>query len=139
MIIEENMKDRAKELMKKYPEFFKNCGIECGNGWLELIRFVCEMFRSYITRNDISAAEFRQIKEKFGYLRIYFSASEPINAVDTPMDKRIHNEINLIEELSSLICEDCGRIKNADVKVTTAGPGWIRTLCEDCRKKGYEK
>jgi hypothetical protein len=58
-----------------------------------------------------------QIKDKFGGLRFYCSASEEIMKL-----------VEEAEEKSYSICEKCGSMD--DVK--QVGNGWIYTLCKNC-------
>ncbi len=92
----------------KYSGMFKDCfDFSVGTGWLPLVVSFCEHFPDY---NIV------QIKEKFGDMRLYLSEGS----------SAAYDFIGVLETLSSLICEDCGR--PAEVKTT----GWIRTLCTDC-------
>ena len=91
------------KLYEKYPDLFSNrnkspmesCmswGIECNNGWYELLSSVCwqikrhekniEDHKKYLEKNDPEKlkdepeylpVKFDQVKEKFGGLRVYFS------------------------------------------------------------------
>ena len=93
-------------LFEKYPQLFSNTskscmescmcwGIECNNGWYELLSSVC--WRIFQHENNIAdrvrirnennkendqsdldyvPVKFDQIKEKFGGLRIYFSGGD---------------------------------------------------------------
>jgi hypothetical protein len=64
----------------------------------------------------------QQVKEKFGTLRFYCPGSDAI-----------HKYVWLAERLSAVTCEDCGKPGNANPS------GWIRTQCEDCRKRLAQK
>jgi hypothetical protein len=136
-------------LFKKYPQLFSNSskscmescmcwGIECNNGWYELLSSVCwrifqheqniseriEVRNKYGTPNDQSDLEyipvkFDQIKEKFGGLRIYFSGG----------DDYVEGVVSMAEEMSYKICEVCGNSGKPNKG------GWITTLCNNCRNK----
>jgi hypothetical protein len=136
-------------LFKKYPQLFSNSskscmescmcwGIECNNGWYELLSSVCwRIFQheqniseriavrnKYGTPNDQSDLEyipvkFDQIKEKFGGLRIYFSGG----------DDYVEGVVSMAEEMSYKICEVCGNSGKPNKG------GWITTLCNNCRNK----
>lgn len=137
------------KLYKKYPDLFSNrtkspmescmCwGIECNNGWYELLGSVCwrisqhetniENHRKYLEKNDPEKlkdepdyfpVKFDQVKEKYGGLRIYFTGG----------DDYVEGVISMAEEYSYKICEVCG---NAG---TPNKGGWITTLCESCRNE----
>lgn len=87
-------------------------GVEVGVGWTSLIEPLFELCAK-------EGVEVVQVKEKFGGLRFYVSnASE-----------ELYKAIDKAETESFHICEHCG----APGKL--GGKGWIKTLCEPCRKK----
>lgn len=59
-----------------------------------------------------------QVKEKFGTLRFYCGGTEAIDKY-----------VRLAERLSSVTCEDCGKLGKAN------DSGWIRTQCDECRNR----
>ena len=114
----------SDNIMEKYPDLFRQStekfspmafGVECGHGWRHIVESVCESLEG-------RGVEFRQIKEKFGALRIYWSA---------PSDSAgyVAGVIALAEAVSTKTCESFG------------GPGerrdgwWIVTLCDECHSK----
>ena len=139
-------------LFEKYPQLFSNrgksrmesCmywGIECNNGWYELLSSICwRIFQheqniseriavrnKFGTQNDQSdldyiPVKFDQIKEKFGGLRIYFSGG----------DDYVEGIIDMAEEYSYKVCEVCGNSGKPNKG------GWITTLCNNCRNKDKE-
>jgi hypothetical protein len=96
-------------------------GIECGDGWFELIYNLSKDI-SNISK-DIYAT---QVKEKFGSLRFYWGGDgltkDQINTIEELIDNA--------EDLSYSTCEECG--STVDVKQTE---GWIMTLCKKCMKE----
>lgn len=136
-------------LFEKYPQLFSNrtksrmesCmywGIECNNGWYELLSSICwrifqheqNIYERIATRNkfgtpndqsdlDYVAVKFDQIKQKFGGLRIYFSGG----------DDYIEGVVDMAEEYSYKVCETCGNSGKPNKG------GWITTLCNSCRNK----
>ena len=127
------------DLYERYPDLFKNknktimesCmawGCECGAGWCELINSVCYIIKEHeenknYEKKEYIAVKFDQIKEKFGGLRIYFSGG----------DDYVEGVIRMAEEMSYKICEVCGNKGKPNKK------GWIKTLCENCKSKSFEK
>ena len=115
------MSDWRNDLMIEYPDLFKYCSIDVGDGWENIIKSLCTMMTEYThivrSHNDeapTGPVHFRQIKEKFGTLRIY--ASNVSVAQDA--------YISFAEEISKHVCETCGN----PGKIRSGG--WIRTLCD---------
>jgi hypothetical protein len=129
------------QLFEKYPEIFSNrlksptescmsMGIECGDGWYDLINSICQIVESLnknikdrnrlIAGNNEEIIDFKfdQIKEKFGGLRAYYSGGNDY----------IRGLVTMAETMSYKICEVCGN------KGKPNKGGWISTLCEGCRK-----
>lgn len=129
------------QLFEKYPEIFSNrlksptescmsMGIECGNGWYDLINSICQIVESLnknikdrnrlIAGNNEEVIDFKfdQIKEKFGGLRAYYSGGNDY----------IRGLVSMAETMSYKICEVCGN------KGKPNKGGWINTLCDGCRK-----
>lgn len=141
------MKQELQDILfNKYPTLFINrnksiqesCmafGIECGDGWYDLIRSVCWEIKQheenielrkkynpdYLT--DYQPTKFDQIKEKYGGLRIYFNGG----------DDHVKGVICLAEDMSFNICEVCGN------KGKPNQGGWISTLCDLHRRSCNEK
>jgi len=97
-------------------------GIECGDGWLDLLERTCRWLERIIsgltTREDLLPCA-TQIKEKFGELRFYMDSSTDVM-----------REVIEGARLKSLqTCEFCG------------APGelrfnkWYRTTCEPCERE----
>jgi hypothetical protein len=137
------------KLYEKYPSLFINkdksiqesCmawGIECNDGWYDLLSAVCwrifQHEKNIAERirvrneagkeNDSSDLEyvpvkFDQIKEKFGGIRIYYSGG----------DDYVDGVVSLADEMSYKICEVCGNSGKPNKG------GWITTLCDNCRNK----
>ena len=113
-----------QKLEKRYPQFFNKrqstgmqmLGIECGDGWYELIDSLCNTLSRMTLHEDFG---FTQIKEKFGALRIYVTESN-----DEVNDLLEHAEV-----ASMGICENCG----SSEEVTTEGKSWIKTMCSKCK------
>jgi len=130
-----------QELIEKYPKLFvqrnkpmtETCmcwGIACGDGWLWIIDLLCGAIQDYIDNYSTcikgewikpKQAEFSQVKEKFGTLRIYVDNS----------CVRIENMVDFAEYISSRTCEICGSME--DVSQTKGA--WINTLCKKCMKE----
>jgi len=125
-----------KELFRRYPALFRKpgseCdtapiderGIECDDGWFDLIDRLCRACESEIeTLNSHSVARndwprVAQIKEKFGTLRFY---------VQGQLSDALRTQILQAEaEESARTCESCGALG----QLRTGQ--WIRTYCDPC-------
>lgn len=137
------------KLFEEYPELFSNknkspresCmawGIECGDGWYDLLSAVCWRISQHEeniadrvrirTQNekpndqsdlDYIPVKFDQVKEKFGGIRLYYSGG----------DDYVMGVISLAGEMSYKLCEICGNSGKPNKG------GWIITLCDNCRTK----
>ena len=108
----------------KYPDLFKKSnlvfGIECDDGWLDLIDAVCAVAAS----NTKELPTIRQIKEKFGTLRFYADGITP----------ELRGAIRVAEALSAKTCEHCGNKGR-----TRAIRKWFSTLCRPCAVEKYSE
>lgn len=132
------------QLYEKYPQLFVNknktpmespmCfGIECGEGWYDILSSLCWMIKQHEeniseririrnkvgTQNDKEdldyfPVKFDQIKEKFGGLRVYFSGG----------NEYVEGLVGMAEAISYKICDVCGN------KGEPNKDGWISTRCE---------
>lgn len=88
--------------------------MEVGQGWRQIIRAVVSTIQN-------SGGTIRQIKEKFGGLRIYFYHP------DDATNFKLNSLVDSAEEICSVICENCGRpgkLRNIT--------GWMKTYCDAC-------
>jgi hypothetical protein len=123
-------KELQDQITAKYPKLFAQkdlpptkslmCfGMEVGDGWYNIIDTTCKVIQDYLDSNpSVSQAEFVQVKEKFGGLRMYARGG----------DDYTQGVISIAESLSFKTCERCGN----PGKQTNAG--WIFTLCQSCKK-----
>lgn len=118
-----------KQLQQKYPELFKNLdgepnltalafGLECEDGWYDLIDELCKDIQTYVVSENKKQPIITQLKEKFGGLRFYCSNK----------DDYILKRIKEAEEKSLTICEICGSPEGVlDRK------GWWKVKCINCK------
>ena len=120
----------------------------CGKGWYPLIVKIFKKFREVEEKSAFwwERIIVEQIKEKFSGLRFYFSV--PVDwyfeyldgkLVEHSIDDELEDFVHSVENESYEICEYCGKTKAEDPTVKSAGPGWIKTLCDSCRKTKDEK
>lgn len=114
------MKPELEQQLKNDFEFLRtgspiygDYDIEVLDGWYDLLYKMCTEVQT--TGGDF---EVRQIKQKYGRLRVYYLTSDP----------RIEEIVDRYETLSETVCEECGR------------PGVYRkehiiVLCDECTHK----
>jgi hypothetical protein len=109
-------------------------GIDCNNGWYEIISSVCWMIKQHGDndlwqtkfkqktdpeyRSEYFPVKFDQVKEKYGGLRMYFSGG----------DEYIEGLVSMAEAISYKTCEICGN------KGECNKSGWFITLCPTHRE-----
>lgn len=101
-------------LFDRYPGLFRERmspesglrhGLECGNGWYELIDTLCACLAQEVKASDVEPISIAQVKQKFGGLRVY---------VDNATDHQL-GMTRLASALSERICECCGAPGRASV------------------------
>lgn len=114
------MEDFDKTMKEKYPAVVpEKFGFEIGEGWHSLVSTLIRgidyrLNPPYNPRKEPIEFYLDQVKEKFGGLRFYYTGG----------DEYIAGMVSFAENLSTTICEVCGK------------PGhrrdgrWIRTLCD---------
>lgn len=117
-----------EKLFKRFPKIFEERnneksllnfrGIECGDGWFDLIWKLCEGIEAIYKKEKIEIkTRALQVKEKFGGLRFY---------INDYSNEEVSNLIYNFEDMSFRVCEKCG--STASVVIIN---GWIFTLCEN--------
>lgn len=115
--------------LEPFPMF----GIECGDGWYDLLDRLCGLIQDHMDwqnkqrdgflknnphnveiPKEISQVTVSQIKEKFGTLRFYYDGE----------DEYIHGLVSMAEAMSEVICEECGD------RGQLRGQGWFYTACD---------
>ena len=121
-------------LTRKFPRMFgewTDCGISIGIGWLPLVEKLCKDIEAVMGEN---ALRVKQVKEKFGGLRIYTEAWEKDEGVTATISNQVYALITAAEDKSFTICEDCGEPGETGSMMGGDSPNWIRTTCEECRE-----
>lgn len=109
-------------LQTRWPSIFRDLygdpaetglayGLRCGNGWYRLIELVCVALERESEGEGAQPPVATTIKEKFGTLR--FRIADP-----TERQRAI---LAFAQDVSSLICEQCGRSRPASGEACPAG------------------
>jgi hypothetical protein len=143
------------KLIEKYPAIFKEIGsdprhscmawgIECGDGWYDIIDALCGSIDNAVGianrswqdtqpafRLEVHAA---QIKQKYGSLRFYVDIGwtgapldEPAQLVVNKASDHFYGATDMAERMSRRICESCGQPGRIN-----EGFAWLRCECDAC-------
>jgi hypothetical protein len=91
---------------------------DCGLGWRDLIDRCCIRIRAAVAA-DGGAFRFTQIKEKYGFARLYWTGR-----LSPQASARVEEAIDLAEARSACTCEVCGE----PGELRTGG--WLTTRCD---------
>lgn len=91
---------------------------ECEIGWAGLLGDLFDAVAGHV-RDDNGTVRIGQIKEKYGTLRVYWTAF-----VASDVDDRIEKLIDVAEMRSAIECEICGN------PARLRGNRWVQTLCD---------
>lgn len=114
-------------ISRSNPTAIQYRGIECGDGWLEIVQQFCADITAIaandgLTINTENYPKFLQIKEKFGNLRIYMNLAGLSSAgLDLARDK-----IFQAEGSSLGVCERCG--EPGELRKSS----WWHVKCDAC-------
>jgi hypothetical protein len=108
-----------KKLMSEFPTLYTDelFDLSVGDGWFDLLH---DLSKKILEFDD--EVKVLQIKEKFGTLRFYTTAT----------NDAVYSVIREAEKRSSVTCENCGDVEDTKLDATT---GWAKTLCLECREK----
>jgi hypothetical protein len=101
-------------------------GFEVGDGWYPLIEDMLKSLMAVNTEGNY-VVQIRQIKEKFGGLRVYWDCTSDITEADY---KRLNDIVDKAEELAEQTCEVCGAEGKNDSPTS-----WMSTRCALHRKE----
>lgn len=87
-------------LCHRYPKIFADCRrTQCKDGWFDLIDVLCERLQFWTNHNRAPQVFVSQVKEKYGELSFYGHGG----------NREQDGMIAMAEEMSSRICEICGK------------------------------
>ncbi len=104
-----------EQLFEKYPDLLPERrteaprtplderGIECRDGWFNLIKSTLEVIFQGQKWNNVGKVKVTQIKEKFGHLNIYTSASRVLSN-----NTYVIGVLRMASNASFRVCEVCG-------------------------------
>jgi hypothetical protein len=104
--------------------YHREINLSTGEGWHKLIIPLIDAVLD-------AGGSIHQIKEKFGGLRFYYGFDKEI---PNEVFDRINNMVNLAEDQSYHICENCGKPGE-----TRSNHYWLKTLCDSCENDRDEE
>ena len=113
-------KSKLAPFQAKYPQLFSHLEwLEIQEGWCDIVWNVSGVIQRHLDQRIPEELRdqiyFKQIKQKFGSIRIYVSHTTPY----------IDGAIAMAEEMSCTICEVCGQLGSfRNIK------NWFITLCD---------
>lgn len=121
--LEDKLFNDFPKVLQRCDDMTKSCmywGIECGDGWYDILRDLCEKLTKEIenTPNAEDACyTASQVKEKYGTLRFYMNNST----------KAMEDLIDKAEYETSQTCDVCGNPGRANKL------GWVSVRCDGHR------
>lgn len=136
---DQNIVDDAwNEVKAKYPRLFdgRDIGTDVSPGWWPALIEAFDGITALLEQHSEFMCSIRQIKEKFGTLRMYTyihgaslgvdeDGEEQFAPVPEDLCLKIHEILDLADVRTSKTCEFCG--KPGEHRNTR----WIKTLCDD--------
>jgi len=98
---------------------------ECGKGWFNIID-ECEKELAVL---GVGNKHWRQIKEKFGGLRLHFN----YDCLSEEAAKKASVIVEKYIRISFTVCERCGNEGQL-----MSNDGWLSTICQDCNIKLFK-
>lgn len=138
---------RAAQLKRRYPEQFEELPyymVSIDPGWFEPIEAACRKIDALLTSKEKALFRWRQIKEKFGGLRMYWNEGgvyldfiapdslthivvEPLRPqLSARTRERIAGIVAEAAKQASARCQVCG----APGQLRERKNGWLVTACE---------
>lgn len=89
-------------------------GFSCKDGWFDLIDTLCGQLQFWTDNNGAPQVVAKQVKEKFGTLRFYYSGGNEVT----------FGMVVMAQSMSARICEVCGAPGALE-----DNKGWYRVSC----------
>lgn len=116
---ESRMRAEYERIRAKHPSLVTT-SFECFLGWYGIVESYFDVVAQLLAANPNARYSLRQVKEKFGGLRLYADASDDIaDAVQGAYD--------LAARLAEQTCEVCGKPGG----MRKIGRGYFATRCDD--------
>lgn len=99
-----------KELIARYPYQFagEQISMSFARGWFSLFAKLCADI-DQVLGDDKRGFHWRQVKEKFGQLRVYYQLDEEVPENEPLLANRLRDLKFAAEVASAKVCTVCGR------------------------------
>ena len=124
------------DLIQRHPRIFRGefpaIASWLPEGWAPLVEELFDAIEALLDDGQAMRLEIRQIKEKFGSLRVYTQlhpspGSDELSEADVALHRQVMRLVQAAEKRSSLLCDACG----APSELRSLA-GWMTTRCDRC-------
>lgn len=123
---EAEQRRRYAEIRSRYPDLVQGHLFSCHQGWFPILERLFDEIAAILKDGDPSRFQLRQVKEKLGGLRVYWSYGSLEQTADSDIQDRIMLAVFEAEARSERTCEVCGRPGLARFQ-----RGWWATRCDE--------
>ena len=124
------------ELIQRHPRLFRGefpaVASWVPEGWTPLVEELLHDIEALLDDAQAARLEIRQIKEKFGSLRVYAQlhpgpGATELSEADAPLHQHVIRLVHEAEKCTLHVCDSCG----APSEIRSFA-GWMTTRCDRC-------
>ena len=124
------------ELIQRHPRLFRGefpaIASWVPEGWPPLVEELLHDIEALLDDKQAARLEIRQIKEKFGSLRVYAQlhpgpGATELSEGDAPLHQHVIRLVHEAEKCTLHVCDSCG----APSEIRSFA-GWMTTRCDRC-------
>lgn len=124
------------DLIQRHPRLFRGefpaIASWVPEGWARLVEELFRKLEALLDDEQAARLEIRQIKEKFGSLRVYAQlhpgpGATELSEGDAPLHQHVIRLVHEAEKCTLHVCDSCG----APSEIRSFA-GWMTTRCDRC-------